>query len=111
MLGFIPLILVLPCLIINISISVKRMHDLDKCGWLILIPIYSFIVCGFLSGTKENNKYGNVKSSYYSDEKIKANTIIEDKWVCGRCGTLNELYLPKCKKCENEFDNNEIGDE
>jgi len=31
-------------LIPSIAVSVRRMHDVDKSGWFILIPIYSFIL-------------------------------------------------------------------
>ena len=26
-----------------------------------------------------------------------------NNWICGKCGTVNELFLPCCKKCEKEF--------
>ena len=26
----------------GISVSVRRMHDVDKSGWFVLVPIYSF---------------------------------------------------------------------
>ncbi len=49
---------------ISFMILVKRLHDLDKNGWmslLALIPfvnIYIFIICGFFKGTTWNNQYG-----------------------------------------------------
>ncbi len=37
--------------------GVKRMHDIDKSGWYLLIPIYSLILL-FTDGTIGNNQYG-----------------------------------------------------
>jgi len=30
--------------------SIRRMHDIGKRGWWILVPIYGFILCGFVRG-------------------------------------------------------------
>ncbi len=43
---------------------VKRLHDLDKSGWLTLLAfvplanIYLFVICGFFKGTEWKNQYG-----------------------------------------------------
>lgn len=37
--------------------GIKRIHDLNKSGWFVLIPIYNLVL--FLTkGTKGDNKYG-----------------------------------------------------
>ena len=41
-----------------IAVGVRRMHDVNKSGWYILIPIYN-IVLYFRDGTKGDNKYGS----------------------------------------------------
>ena len=48
-----PILLVLYAAIIyvGLALSWKRAHDTDKSGWWSLVPIYGFIVCGFLPGT------------------------------------------------------------
>ncbi len=44
-------------LIPGIALAVRRMHDVGKSGWFILVPIYSFIlIC--TEGEKDDNKYG-----------------------------------------------------
>lgn len=49
---------------IQVSAYIKRLHDLDKNGWLTLLAfvpianIYVFILCGFFKGTPWDNKYG-----------------------------------------------------
>jgi len=41
----------------SIAVSVRRMHDVDKSGWYILIPIYN-LVLACTEGTPGENKYG-----------------------------------------------------
>jgi uncharacterized membrane protein YhaH (DUF805 family) len=40
-----------------IAVAVRRMHDQDKSGWFILIPIYGFILL-FIEGTRGPNRFG-----------------------------------------------------
>lgn len=40
-----------------ISLFIRRMHDIDKRGWFILIPIWNLIFT-FFKGTKGNNRFG-----------------------------------------------------
>jgi len=44
-------------LIPYIAVAIRRMHDQDKSGWFILIPIYNLILL-FLEGTKGPNRFG-----------------------------------------------------
>jgi uncharacterized membrane protein YhaH (DUF805 family) len=48
---------VLAILIPSIAVGVRRMHDVDKSGWYLLIPIYSLILC-CTNGTEGPNQYG-----------------------------------------------------
>jgi len=55
------LVLVWPAL----AIQVKRWHDRDKSGWMVLInfiplvgALWTLIECGFMDGTPGPNKYG-----------------------------------------------------
>lgn len=51
--GFYSIIVLLP----GIAVGVRRMHDIDKSGWFILIPIYN-IILACTEGTTGGNKYG-----------------------------------------------------
>ena len=51
------LIYVLASLIPGIAVGVRRMHDVNKSGWFILIPIYNLILC-CTDGTQGPNQYG-----------------------------------------------------
>jgi uncharacterized membrane protein YhaH (DUF805 family) len=44
-------------LIPSIAVGVRRMHDVGKSGWFILIPIYNLILA-FTEGEKGENEYG-----------------------------------------------------
>lgn len=54
--------------------SAKRMHDVNKSGWLALVPIYNLILI-FSNGTSGNNNYGvdpkPLKKVKYFDELEK----------------------------------------
>ena len=44
-------------LIPSIAVGVRRMHDVNKSGWFILIPIYNLILA-CTDGTSGDNEYG-----------------------------------------------------
>ena len=41
----------------SIAVGVRRMHDVGKSGWFLLIPIYNFILA-VTDGETEENAYG-----------------------------------------------------
>lgn len=63
------LIILLP----SIGVSIRRMHDVNKSGWYILIPIYSLILA-LTPGDSGDNRYGsdpildeNSDTDYYNN--------------------------------------------
>jgi hypothetical protein len=46
----------------------------------------------------------NVNSNNIEND---SDTIINDKWICSKCGTANEIFLPSCKKCGKEINKEE----
>lgn len=60
--GIFSLVILIP----SISVGVRRMHDVGKSGWFLLIPIYNIILAA-TEGEKKTNEYGpdpkNEKSS------------------------------------------------
>ncbi len=44
-------------LIPSIAVGIRRMHDIGKCGWFILIPIYNIILFA-TDGDEGDNQYG-----------------------------------------------------
>lgn len=47
----------LAVLLPSIAVGVRRMHDVGKSGWFLLIPIYNFIL-SVSNGENGENKYG-----------------------------------------------------
>ncbi|MFB9109555.1 DUF805 domain-containing protein [Flavobacterium gyeonganense] len=47
----------LAVLIPSIAVAIRRMHDVGKSGWYILIPIYNLILA-CTEGEKGSNEYG-----------------------------------------------------
>ena len=47
----------LAILIPSIAVGVRRMHDVGKSGWFLLIPIYNLILA-CTDGVKGENEYG-----------------------------------------------------
>lgn len=47
----------LAVLLPSIAVGVRRMHDVGKSGWFLLIPIYNFFLA-VTEGEKGENKYG-----------------------------------------------------
>ena len=44
-------------LIPSLAVGVRRMHDLDKSGWYMLIPIYNIVLFA-TEGDRGENEYG-----------------------------------------------------
>ena len=55
----------LAVLVPAIAVAVRRMHDVGKSGWFVLIPIYNFILA-FSKGDEGDNSYGpDPKTEFY----------------------------------------------
>lgn len=58
MMNYLYVLYSLAVLIPGIAVSVRRMHDVNKSGWFILIPIYNLILA-CTAGTVGPNQYGS----------------------------------------------------
>ncbi|HTP25320.1 MAG TPA: DUF805 domain-containing protein [Anaeromyxobacteraceae bacterium] len=52
-----PSLYCLAVIVPGIAAAVRRMHDVGKSGWYVLIPIYNLIL-GFTEGERGTNRYG-----------------------------------------------------
>jgi len=57
--GLYMLVMLLP----GIGVGIRRMHDVGKSGWFMLIPIYNLILA-FTEGDKGPNEYVEDPSKY-----------------------------------------------
>lgn len=69
------LIIILVVGIFIIIQGIKRMHDVGKSGWYIMIPIYNLILA-FTEGTSDKNKYGENPKEKISQEDELHNGIM-----------------------------------
>jgi len=56
-LAFLSIIFSIALLIPSLAVAIRRMHDVDKSGWFVLIPIYNLILA-CTEGSKGPNQYG-----------------------------------------------------
>jgi len=56
---FIQYLFIVPLLLPFVAAGVRRMHDVGKSGWFILIPIYNLILACSASNPG-SNKYGDL---------------------------------------------------
>ncbi|MCD6544720.1 MAG: DUF805 domain-containing protein [Flavobacteriaceae bacterium] len=56
-LGYINMAYAMVVFIPNIAVNIRRMHDVGKSGWFMLIPIYN-IVLAVTPGVVGKNQYG-----------------------------------------------------
>lgn len=61
--------------IFSIIQGVKRMHDVGKSGWYIIIPIYNLILA-FTDGTPGDNEYGENPKEKKPEEDELYNSIM-----------------------------------
>ncbi|MBD0830595.1 DUF805 domain-containing protein [Aestuariibaculum sediminum] len=66
---FLPIIYLIAVAVPTIAVGVRRMHDLGKPGWILFIPIYSFVLA-VSSGEVGTNKYGE-DPKHETQETIK----------------------------------------
>ena len=60
----------LAVLIPSLAVAVRRMHDVGKSGWFLLIPIYNFILA-CTDSTDGDNEYGpNPKSAVNTNSTV-----------------------------------------
>jgi len=78
--------------------STKRMHDVNKSGWFILIPCYN-IVLWFTKGTKEQNDFG-LDPKPQKIEKYYDNSL----YHCPKCGYTQIRYgMKECPECKQKL--------
>lgn len=76
---YLNLLYTLVVLVPGIAVGVRRMHDVNKSGWYLLIPIYNLILA-CTEGTEGPNQYGQdpKRPEFHDDiEQIGNNTELQ----------------------------------
>jgi len=95
----------------SLGVTVRRLHDTNRSGWLVLlelIPIIGLIIVMIFcaqKGTSGENKYGEsprtsfektaVQNSFKSDDQTSGNNQIK----CKECGNLINADSEYCSYC------------
>lgn len=76
----------------GLAVAVRRVHDVGKSGWLLLIPFYNLVLL-FTEGDKGSNKYGP-----------------DPKPFCLNCNTYNNEGEIVCVKCGGHLNGEQINE-
>ena len=92
----------------SISVGIRRMHDINKSGWFLLVPIYSFILT-LTGGTVGDNKYGpDPKIDYKDIPEVATAKEVDNKSgpeqqnkpiLCRHCGKKISTDSKFCSSC------------
>jgi uncharacterized membrane protein YhaH (DUF805 family) len=101
--GPIYIVFTLALLLPSLALSARRLHDIGKSGWFILvnlIPIvgaiwYLVLVCS--KGNQGTNGFGDDPKA----TSPEATPSVERKWKCPKCTTENTSEYRKCTKCHS----------
>jgi len=108
--GTLSLVYRLGILIPSIGVGIRRMHDVNKSGWFLLVPIYSFILT-LTDGTVGDNKYGPDPKT--EEKNIREVTTVKEttnksspkqqniSMFCRHCGkkvSTDSKFCPSCGK-------------
>ena len=74
--GILGNIYTLAILLPSIAVAIRRMHDVGKSGWFILIPIYNFILA-CTDGEKGTNQYGPDPKNPDADGVVTDGAILD----------------------------------
>jgi len=86
-------------LVPSLAVGVRRMHDINKSGWNLIIPIYNIVLL-CTDGTKGDNNYGS--DPKLENEEHEQVVDLKNKPVstfCYKCGGALEAGSKFCTKC------------
>ena len=86
----------------SISVTCRRLHDINKSGWWQLIPLYFFILCTLDSSegvnqsrsTRSSNNNNTIKNISTDNDLIDELEELEELY---KDGTLSEAQFKKAK--------------
>jgi len=94
--------------IISKSIDVRKKKHIPenkkckKCGQIVDTAIYVSCPNCECEEFIENDSNSKKDLQTNTENKEVKDIIIDTKWICGKCGNANDLFLLSCKKCNKE---------
>ena len=82
----------------SIAVGVRRMHDVNKSGWFIIVPLYNLLLA-VRKGDKETNRFGAPRIG----EGIEDSKPIEPQKYCSNCGKSIDADSKFCIKCGSKI--------
>ena len=89
----------------QVSVSVRRMHDTNRSGWYLWIPIYNLIIVMFFDSSTKIDKSSSTsktqsikKNLSKSNLKLDITDDLESLEELYNDGTLSEAQFKKAKK-------------
>lgn len=89
----------------QVSVSVRRMHDTNRSGWYLWIPIYNLIIVMFFDSSTKIDKSSSTsktqsikKNLSKSNLKLDITDDLENLEELYNDGTLSEAQFKKAKK-------------
>lgn len=86
----------------HISVGVRRMHDVNKSGWFLVIPFYNLILA-IRKGTEGDNKYGSNSVNITHSEAVNKDKSPTSSKYCSNCGKAIEGDSRFCVHCGNKI--------
>lgn len=88
----------------SIAVGVRRMHDINKSGWFLLIPLYNLILLAE-RGTDGENKYGSDPLKKISAEDASLSEKNESASIkyCSGCGSQIDADSKFCANCGSKI--------
>ena len=90
----------------NITVEKKKhipeYKKCKKCGQIVDTEIYVSCPnceCEEFIGNDSNR---NNDLQINTENNGVKDVIVDNKWICGKCGNANDLFLINCKKCNKE---------
>ena len=102
---------ILVATVVNIGLGIRRMHDVNKSGWFLIVPIVNFVYA-LSASVDEGNRWGeqsekkdeDAKKTTSSSQREKITVVDEDSEIEALEKRLSELKLQKEQQSLSELE-------
>ena len=102
---------ILVATVVNIGLGIRRMHDVNKSGWFLIVPIVNFVYA-LSASVDEGNRWGeqsekkdeDAKKTTSSSQREKITVVDEDSEIEALEKRLSELKSQKEQQSLSELE-------